>query len=51
MKRIRSFIDEAQVLRYYYRENPQELNDFKDNVKKVFDIVENKVKANLLNKR
>lgn len=51
LKRIRSFIDEAQVLRYYYRENPQELNDFKDNVKKVFDIVENKVKANLLNKR
>ncbi len=47
LKRIKSFIDETQTLTYYYKKNPQELNDFKNEINKVFNIVENKVKANL----
>lgn len=47
LKRIKNFIDETQTLTYYYKKNPQELSDFKNEIKKVFNIVENKVKANL----
>lgn len=47
LERIKNFIDETQTLTYYYNKNPQELSDFKKEIKKVFNIVENKVKANL----
>ena len=47
LKRIKSFIDETQTLTFFYKKNPQELNDFKNEINKVFNIVENKVKANL----
>lgn len=47
LKRIKQFIDETQLLTYYYNKNPDELINFKENAKRVFYIVENKVKANL----
>lgn len=47
LKRVKSFIDETQVLAYYYGKNRQELIEFQNDVKKVFQIVENKVKASL----
>lgn len=47
LPKIKKFIDETQLLTYYYRSNPEELRAFKENAERVFSIVENKVKANL----
>ena len=47
LNKIKEFIDDTQLLTYYYEKNPDELLNFKEYVKRVFDIVENKVKANL----
>ncbi len=47
LERIKQFIDETQLLTYYYNKNPEELLTFKENAKKVFYVVEKKVKANL----
>lgn len=47
LDKIKEFIDETQLLTYYYKNNPGELLEFKKDVKRVFTIVENKVKANL----
>ncbi|WP_237037412.1 AAA family ATPase [Mediannikoviicoccus vaginalis] len=47
LNRIKEFIDESQLLTYYYKKYPEELLVFKEDVKRVFDIIENKVKANL----
>ena len=47
LDRIKEFIDETQLLGYYYKEHPGELNKFKDNVRRVFGMVENKIKANI----
>lgn len=45
--RLKEFIDETQLLTYYYKKNPEELTGFKEDVIKVFGIIENKVKSNL----
>lgn len=47
LNRIKEFIDESQLLTYYYEKNPEEFLVFKEDVKRVFDIIENKVKAKL----
>lgn len=44
---IKDFISKTQLLSYYYEKNPEELLTFKDEVQRVFNIVENKVKANM----
>lgn len=51
LDQIKEFIDETQLLTYYYKETPEELREFKKKVEKVFKIVENKVKADLYSRR
>lgn len=46
LEKIKQFIDETQLLTYYYDKNPEELLTFKENAKKVFYVVEKKIKAN-----
>lgn len=47
LSRIKNFIDETQALAYYYEKKPEKLERFKSDVKRIFCIVEKKVKANL----
>ncbi len=47
LKLIKEFIDDTQLLSYYYDQNTEEILEFKDSLKSVFDLVEKRVKSNL----
>ena len=44
---IKEFIREAQVLNYYYKNHLEDLQEFQNDVQKIFNLVEKRVKASL----
>lgn len=47
LDKIKSFIDDAQVLTYFYEKNPDELKEFRGELLRIFNIVDKKIKASM----